>query len=76
MQGLYRIRKQFQVARDLKIMLSGETLKLSSNTNIEMSWSYKYERNTLIDIVTSSGLKLIGEHASKDKHFITLLLKK
>ena len=76
MQGLYRIRKQFQVARDLKILLSGETLKLSSNTNIEMSWSYKYERNTLIDIVTSSGLKLIGEHASKDKHFLTLLLKK
>ena len=41
-----------------------------------MSLSYKYERNTLIDIVTSSGLKLIGEHASKDKHFLTLLLKK
>ena len=76
MHGLYRIRKQFQLSRDLKIMLSGETLKLSSNTNIEMSWSYKYERNTLIDIVTSSGMQLIEEHASKDEHFLTLLLKK
>ena len=76
MQGLYRIRKQFKVARDLKILLSGETLKLSSNTNIEMSWSYKYERNTLIDIVTSTGLQLLGEYYSKDKHFLTLLLKK
>ncbi len=76
MQGLYRIRKQFHVSRDLKIMLAGETVRLSSNTNIEMSWSYKYDRNTLIDIVTSSGMQIIEEHSSKDGNFLTLLLKK
>ena len=74
--GLYRIRKQFHVARDLKVLLAGETVLLPSNTNIEMSWSYKYDRDALIDLITSSGMQLIAEHASTDKRFITLLLKK
>ena len=74
--GLYRIRKQFHVARDLKVLLAGETVLLPSNTNIEMSWSYKYDRDALVDLITSSGMQLIAEHASTDKRFITLLLKK
>ena len=74
--GLYRIRKQFHVARDLRILLARETVLLPSNTNIEMSRSYKYDRDALIGLITSSGMQLIAEHASTDKKFITLLLKK
>ena len=75
-KGLYRIRKEFIVARNLEIMLAGEKVKLESDATIEMSWSYKYDRDTLINLVTSSGLKLIAEYTSQDQKFLTLLLKK
>ena len=74
--GLYRIRKKFIVARNLEIMLAGETVKLESNATIQMSWSYKYDRDSLINLITSSGLKLIAEYTSQDQKFLTLLLKK
>ena len=74
--GLYRIRKHFQASRDLKIMLAGETLQILSDTNIEMSWSYKYDRDALTGLITSSGMQLAAEYLSKDKRFLTLLVKK
>ena len=74
--GLYRIRKHFQASRDLKIMLAGETVQILSDTNIEMSWSYKYDRDALIDLITSSGMQLAAEYLSTDKRFLTLLVKK
>ena len=74
--GLYRIRKQFQASRDLNIMLAGESLQLLSDTNIEMSWSYKYDRDALKSLITSSGMQIVGEYLSKDKQFLTLLVKK
>ena len=73
--GLYRIRKHFQASRDLKIMLAGETVQILSDTNIEMSWSYKYDRDALIDLITSSGMQLAAEYLSTDKRFLTLLVK-
>ena len=74
--GLYRIRKHFQASRDLKIMLAGETVQLLSDTNIEMSWSYKYDRDALTGLITSSGMQLAAEYLSTDKRFLTLLVKK
>ena len=74
--GLYRIRKHFQASRDLKIMLAGETVKILSDTNIEMSWSYKYDRDALKSLITSSGMQLAAEYISTDKRFLTLLVKK
>ena len=74
--GLYRIRKHFQASRDLKIMLAGETVKILSDTNIEMSWSYKYDRDALTGLITSSGMQLAAEYLSTDKRFLTLLVKK
>ena len=74
--GLYRIRKHFQASRDLKIMLAGETVQILSDTNIEMSWSYKYDRDALIGLITSSGMQLAAEYLSTDKRFLTLLVKK
>ena len=74
--GLYRIRKQFHVARDLKVLLAGETVLLPSNTNIEMSWSYKYDGDALKGLIKSSGLKLAAEFLSTDKRFMTLLVTK
>ena len=74
--GLYRIRKHFQASRDLKIMLAGETVQILSDSNIEMSWSYKYDRDALIGLITSSGMQLAAEYLSKDKQFLTLLVKK
>ena len=74
--GLYRIRKHFQASRDLKIMLAGETVQILSDTNIEMSWSYKYDRDALTGLITSSGMQLAAEYLSTDKRFMTLLVKK
>ena len=74
--GFYRIRKNFKACRDLKIMLAGETVKILSETNIEMSWSYKYDHDALINLTTSSGMQLEAEYLSEDKRFLTLLVKK
>ena len=74
--GLYRIRKHFRASRDLKILLAGETVKILSDTNIEMSWSYKYDRDALTGLITSSGMQLAAEYLSTDKQFLTLLVKK
>ena len=74
--GLYRIRKHFHASRDLKIMLAGETVQILSDTNIEMSWSYKYDRDALTGLITSSGMQLAAEYLSTDKRFLTLLVKK
>ena len=74
--GLYRVRKHFQSSRDLKIMLAGETVQILSDTNIEMSWSYKYDRDALTGLITSSGMQLAAEYLSTDKRFMTLLVKK
>ena len=74
--GLYRIRKHFHASRDLKIMLAGETVQILSDTNIEMSWSYKYDRDALKGLITSSGMQLVAEYLSTDKRFLTLLVKK
>ena len=74
--GLYRIRKHFQASRDLKIMLAGETVQIQSDTNIEMSWSYKYDRDALKGLISSSGMQLVAEYLSTDKRFLTLLVKK
>jgi len=74
--GLYRIRKHFQASRDLKIILAGETLQILPEANIEMSWSYKYDRDALTGLITSSGLHLAAEYLSEDKRFLTLLVKK
>ena len=74
--GYYRIRKHFQASRDLKIMLAGEAVQILSDTNIEMSWSYKYDRDALTGLTTSSGMKLMAEFFSTDNRFVTLLLKK
>ena len=74
--GLYRIRKHFQASRNLKIILAGESVKILSDTNIEMSWSYKYDRDALIGLIASSGMQLVSEYLSTDKRFLTLLAKK
>jgi len=74
--GLYRIRKHFHASRDLKIMLAGETVHIPTNTNIEMSWSYKYDGDALKGLIKSSGLKLAAEFISTDKRFMTLLVTK
>jgi uncharacterized SAM-dependent methyltransferase len=74
--GFYRIRKHFQASRNLKIMLAGEAVQILSDTNIEMSWSYKYDRDALTGLITSSGMQLAAEYLSTDKRFLTLLVKK
>ena len=64
------------MTRDLKILLAGENVLLASNTNIEMSWSYKYKRDGLIGLITSSGMKLIEEHTSTYKKIYHPKVKK
>ena len=72
--GLYRIRKHFKVARDLTIMLAGETVQLLSGTHIEMSSSYKYDLETLVSLITTAGMQPLAQYTSVDKKFLTLLV--
>ena len=71
--GLYRIRKHFQAATDLAIMLAGETVRLVAGAHIEMNWSYKYDRKTLVSLLTTAGLQPVAQYDSVDKQFLTLL---
>lgn len=71
--GLYRIRKHFQAAQDLVIMLAGETVRLVAGAHIEMNWSYKYDRETLVSLLTTAGLQPVAQYDSVDKRFLTLL---
>ncbi len=57
-------------------MLAGETVQILSDSNIEMSWSYKYDRDALTGLITSSGMQLAAEYLSTDERFMTLLVKK
>ena len=57
-------------------MLAGETVKIPSDTNIEMSWSSKYDGDALKGLIKSSGLKLAAEFINTDKRFMTLLVTK
>jgi uncharacterized SAM-dependent methyltransferase len=71
--GLYRVRKHFQAATNLAIMLAGETVRLEAGAHIEMNWSYKYDRETLVSLLTTAGLQPVAQYDSVDKRFLTLL---
>ncbi len=71
--GLYRIRKHFRTARDLVIVLAGETVHLDADVQIEMNWSYKYDRQTLMGLLTAAGLRPVAQYTSTDEQFVTVL---
>jgi uncharacterized SAM-dependent methyltransferase len=54
-------------------MLAGETVRLVAGTHIEMNWSYKYDRETLVSLLTTAGMQPVAQYASNDKQFLTLL---
>jgi uncharacterized SAM-dependent methyltransferase len=71
--GLYRVRKHFHAAADLTIILAGETVRLAAGAHIEMNWSYKYDREALISLLTTAGMQPVAQYDSVDKRFLTLL---
>jgi len=71
--GLYRIRKHFLTARDLNIVLAGEPLHLEAGAYIEMNWSYKYDRETMVDLLTLAGMQPVAQYHSTDERFLAIL---
>lgn len=71
--GLYRIRKHFHAAGNLTIMLAGETVRLVAGAHIEMNWSYKYDREALVSLLTTAGMQPVAQYDSVDKQLLTLL---
>ena len=50
-------------------------LCLFSDSHLEKGWSYKYDRNAQVRLITSSETHLLSEYKSPDKRFVTLLAK-
>jgi uncharacterized SAM-dependent methyltransferase len=58
---------------NLTIMLARETVRLVAGAHIEMNWSYKYDRETLVSLLTTAGMQPVAQYDSVDKRFLTLL---
>jgi len=71
--GLYRVRKHFRTARDLTVLIAGETIRLRAGERLEMNWSYKYARETFLDLLRAAGIALVAQYASDDERFLMAL---
>jgi uncharacterized SAM-dependent methyltransferase len=74
--GLYRVRKHFQAARDLALLIAGETLRLNAGERIEMNWSYKYAHETFLELLRAAGMAAVAQYASDDGRFLMALARK
>ncbi|HIG47788.1 MAG TPA: hypothetical protein EYQ20_15655 [candidate division Zixibacteria bacterium] len=54
-------------------MLAGEPLHLEASAYIEMNWSYKYDRETMVDLPTLAGMQSVAQYLSTDERFLAIL---
>jgi uncharacterized SAM-dependent methyltransferase len=71
--GLYRVRKHFRAARDLELLIAGETIHLQAGQKIEMSWSYKYAREAFLGLLQEAGISPAAQYVSDDGRFLMVL---
>jgi uncharacterized SAM-dependent methyltransferase len=74
--GLYRVRKHFRAARDLTLLIAGETIRWKAEERIEMNWSYKYAHETFLDLLRAAGMALVAQYVSNDERFLMALGRK
>jgi uncharacterized SAM-dependent methyltransferase len=74
--GLHRVRKHFHVFRDLELLIAGETLRLYASEVIEMNWSYKYSRETFLEVLLATGISPLNQYVSDDGRFLMVLGQK
>jgi len=74
--GLYRVRKHFRAAKDLTLLIAGETIRLRTGERLEMNWSYKYARETFLDLLREAGMTLTRHYVSDDERFLMALGRK
>jgi len=71
--GLHRVRKHFRAARDLELLIAGETIRLQVGQQIEMNWSYKYAREAFLALLQEAGISPAAQHLSDDGRFLMVL---
>jgi len=71
--GLHRVRKHFQPAKDLTLLIAGETIRWRAEDRLEMNWSYKYARETFLDLLRAAGIALTAHYVSDDERFLMAL---
>jgi hypothetical protein len=78
MYGKFLYKNRHITNFQLHIDQSRTSRELTSNSSgqFEMNWSYKYDRDALVGLITSSGMQLVAEYDSTDKRFLSLLTKK
>jgi len=74
--GLYRVRKHFRAARDLTLLIAGETIRWKAGERIEMNWSYKYAAKTFLDLLREAGIMITARYISDDERFLMTLARK
>ncbi len=74
--GLYRVRKHFHAARDLALLIAGETIRLRAGERIEMNWSYKYAHETFLELLRDVGITPVAQYVSDDERFLMALVRK
>jgi uncharacterized SAM-dependent methyltransferase len=74
--GLYRVRKHFRPARDLALLIAGETIRWRAGERIEMNWSYKYARETFLELLREAGITPVEQYVSDDERFLMALARK
>ncbi|MGH7455718.1 MAG: L-histidine N(alpha)-methyltransferase, partial [bacterium] len=74
--GLYRVRKHFRAARDLALLIAGETIRLRAGERIEMNWSYKYAHDTFLELLHEAGMAAVAQYVSDDGRFLMALARK
>jgi uncharacterized SAM-dependent methyltransferase len=74
--GLYRVRKHFLAARDLALLIAGETIRWRAGERIEMNWSYKYAHETFLALLREGGMSPVAQYLSEDERFLMALARK
>lgn len=73
-EGFYRVRKHFQFERDRTLYLSGARLDYKKGDIIQMSYSYKYDYDAFMSLLSKqTRWKLAAPYLSDDKNYLATL---
>lgn len=68
--GLHLIPKHFRARRAVRVRLGGEELGLEPGERLEMGHSYKYARETFLEILNEAGMEVPWHAVSDDGRFV------
>lgn len=70
MPGMHRLEKSFRLHEDRTLHVGGEELRFKAGDCIHMNHSGKFERGTLLSLLTQAGFETIDEYLSEDRRFL------